>query len=588
MKLSNTLNILSIQMLILLSSIVLLSSISLILNFKIDGLFFIAGILLSLIYGNIVISSTFKKDKINYLKIAIYNVFYLLILYIPLIVSDNFYDISHDGQMYHQEAIIQLQQGWNPIYDKDLEENLDNKKANEIHISKINPNFWINHYAKGNWLLSSVIYDLTGKIEQSKVGNIYFLIISFLLTMSLLLKLSLNKFYSIWFALLAAFNPIVITQLFTFYIDGQLASLFLILLVLLIMNYIEYNNKFVVAIGLTIIMFINIKFTALGYALILCTIPFIADLYLNNRNLNMKLMGNFKLKFNKKLFYFLSSSFLIGIIIVGSNSYVKNTINHGNPMYPLAGEERVDIMTHTTPNSFKEATWIEKLYLSIFSETSNSTTEKLKTKFPISITDEEKSLLWVMDIRVGGFGPLFGAIVILSIFGILIWRKILFGLKGKLFLIVSIFVFFTVLINPELWWARYVPQLWLLPLFYLMFLALSKKNKRKMFYIHFVSVIISINIFLFIKASYDMNFQLTKELNLQLEVLKEYTINNQLSVSFNSMNSNRVRLEENNINYSSNEDIEGCVNPFNLIYSNTSYCIEDIDKYTTLYQKEMN
>lgn len=56
------------------------------------------------------------------------------------------YDLSWDGQAYHQEAVIQLRNGWNPFHDAPLK---------GIH------SVWINHYAKFQSLRHQ--YPETGK-----------------------------------------------------------------------------------------------------------------------------------------------------------------------------------------------------------------------------------------------------------------------------------------------------------------------------------------------------------------------------------------------------------------------------------------
>jgi hypothetical protein len=70
----------------------------------------------------------------------------------------------------------------------------------------------------------------------------------------------------------------------------------------------------------------------------------------------------------------------------------------------------------------------------------------------------------VADARYGGFGPLFGSILLLVIPGalvVLVKAKRL--VKWFCFITVGLTAVLT-LINPEAWWARLSPQLWLLPI----------------------------------------------------------------------------------------------------------------------------
>ena len=41
---------------------------------------------------------------------------YVVLLLVSLVAAGMFYDLSWDGQEYHQKAIIDLNNGWNPIH----------------------------------------------------------------------------------------------------------------------------------------------------------------------------------------------------------------------------------------------------------------------------------------------------------------------------------------------------------------------------------------------------------------------------------------------------------------------------------------
>ena len=56
---------------------------------------------------------------------------------------------------------------------------------------------------------------------------------------------------------------------------------------------------------------------------------------------------------------------IFSVCIIGFNPYVTNTINNGNPLYPLAGKDKIDIMTPNTPASFRYDGQFEKLIKSL-------------------------------------------------------------------------------------------------------------------------------------------------------------------------------------------------------------------------------
>ncbi|HEX9027682.1 MAG TPA: hypothetical protein VF823_00825, partial [Anaerolineales bacterium] len=84
-------------------------------------------------------------------------------------------------------------------------------------------------------------------------------------------------------------------------------------------------------------------------------------------------------------------------------------------------------------------------------------------KNPFSVTIPEIKAFKQADVRVGGWGPLFGAMLLLAA-GVL--ALALLEWKGKIFIPLALIALVsgTALLNPEVWWARYSPQLWLVPL----------------------------------------------------------------------------------------------------------------------------
>ncbi len=85
------------------------------------------------------------------------NIAIVAILVISILLVRPFYDISFDGQWYHQEAVYQMARGWNPF------------KGDYPDNTIRNGSFWFNHYAKGIEIFQAGIYMLTGKnrIRQS-------------------------------------------------------------------------------------------------------------------------------------------------------------------------------------------------------------------------------------------------------------------------------------------------------------------------------------------------------------------------------------------------------------------------------------
>ena len=64
------------------------------------------------------------------------------------------YDSSFDGQIYHQDAVVQLHAGWNPFYDP---------------AAPSSP--WVRHYPKAPWMIAAFLYEFIPRIEVGKAAN---------------------------------------------------------------------------------------------------------------------------------------------------------------------------------------------------------------------------------------------------------------------------------------------------------------------------------------------------------------------------------------------------------------------------------
>ena len=129
-------------------------------------------------------------------------------------ISLAFYDVSFDGQAYHQEGVYQLAHGWNPLF------------THHISPISIDQNVKLNHFTKGPWIIAAAMYRLTGRIETGKFANILLICVAF--SMALAVFAGSRKKLSAWpvaMAVLVAANPVALCQVFTFYVDGQMASL---------------------------------------------------------------------------------------------------------------------------------------------------------------------------------------------------------------------------------------------------------------------------------------------------------------------------------------------------------------------------
>lgn len=463
----------------------------------------------------------FGEDyKSNFYKTT---VIILIIVLFSIIVGYSIYDISWDGQEYHQETIIQLKEGWNPFYS-------------QLN-SHVPYSYLINHYGKGAEIPQATIYAFTNKVQAGKATNILLLLASYFLSayiLSGIKKLSTFKIHLI--SSLFALNPITANQIFTYYIDGQVGSL---LCCLLIVSYMLYNNidKYkLLLFSSIIIILVNIKFTCIPFAG-LFILGLLIALYYNNKNIF------------RKVFIVASLSAVIGICFVGYNPYITNTINNNNPFYPLLGKNKIDIITSNSPKEFIDKNRFEKVAISIFSRPDNIleiTNRSSVIKIPFMLNKEDIFNSLGVDQRISGFGFLFEEIILLAIgifCGILYFSWAEFG--RCLTYIIGVLLF-SVFIISEAWWARYVPQLWFVCLIIFIAAELSTYNIiRKLGFTSIVFMII--NSYSIMALTFIYNVKDTVNIEYQLANIK--MVNDTMKVNFGAFNSIRMRFIEHDIKY---------------------------------------
>lgn len=466
-KIANTLFLSSLFLLITLVTILVVSSILFILNIDIVSFFSIVAIFLSFFIYYFIMG---KKEQFSKIEIVLGNVLAVLLIVIAIIFSTQIYDFAWDSNWYHKSALGCLKLGWNPIYQA-FEEFIQktDMAADYLKFAEI----WANHYCKASWIVGANIYSLTNNIETAKAVNLIMIFMLFGISHHYFVSTRFKFWQSLILSFLITFNPITVSQVFTLYVDNLLmTNLFAIVIMLFAITDKKYElDKFYkyFILAMLVIFCINIKFTGLAYAGIFCFLFFCiwcVKAYFD---------GELKTVFVKNIvFYIVTCS--IAVFVVGASSYLTNFIEKGHPLYPLAGEGKVDIMSTNEPYIFKGMPTLNKLFIALFGETTNKLEyefEKPKKLFSVS---EEEIFYCVYDARVGGFGPLFSGILVISILVIIISLILLYK-KDKYYFAIfaSLFIamFLMLSLITESWWARYSPYLYLIPIFAVVFLFIG-------------------------------------------------------------------------------------------------------------------
>jgi len=379
-------------------------------------------------------------------------VFFILIL-VGLLIGMSVYDFSQDGQAYQQPAVIALANGWNPFHEPFLE------KYEPFYKQAMAGNeMYANHYTKASWITAAAVYRLTGSVESGKLFNFLYMAAVFLITWNFLFHFGrIPGKAKLVIAVLTALNPVVLYQVFSYYNDCQLASLLSITLILAFEYILFREEKALFFLFITLPVLSNIKFTGLIYGAVIICLAWLV-VFILDRDVQ------------RRFIFTMGAAFLAAVFIIGFQPYMTNLASKGNPFYPAlrsggTGETLFKtVIGNQAPGDFMTKDRFRKLFYSLFSRSDSNLTHMPRLKIPFTIHKNELAAFDVPDARYGGFGPLFGSILLLVIPGAFV---VLFKAKRIVkwfgFIPAGVIVVST-LINPEAWWARLSPQLWLLPI----------------------------------------------------------------------------------------------------------------------------
>lgn len=417
-----------------------------------------------------------------------------------VLVSGAVFDISWDGMDYHQRSIYRLAEGFNPVYE--IAGPID-----EYY------NVWFNHYVKGPWYFGAALYRLTGSIESGKAINWLMLAAAACLSLAFFLRQPwLGGWQAALIGLMLAANPVALSQIFSYYIDGLVASALLIT-VLALALYRE-SEPLSGALGLSAAMVIglNIKFTASAYMAVFVGLGW---LYLLWRARSRA--------FALRLTAVLAAGGLLGLLLAGYSSYVTNTLRHGNPLYPLLGGEEYNqayIIQQQAPPDFLNRGQAEKLALSLFARAGNGVIPgSLQLKAPFAVQRDDLIAFFAVDVRYSGFGPWFSGALLLA--GLVLIagagedrRRAALALGCMALAAGSTFI------NSENWWARYAPQIWWVPVIALA-LGLSLKARPVRLLAALLAAALALNLGMVAGPITYYNLRSTREIAAHLETLAD-------------------------------------------------------------------
>ncbi len=382
-----------------------------------------------------------------------------LIVTAAFLAAPQVWDTTWDGQWFHQEAVLQLADGWNP-----LERPLD---ADDVPLTGARAR--INGYPAASWLYGAAAVAATGRLETGKAFSAVLMAAAFFLAWAALLDLRrLPAWVAFLLALLLAANPVALTQALNFQHDGDLASALLAVAATGLLLVRRGSRSALAAFLMAATLGVGIKLTGVPFVAIAVAALGTAHFVLHRRWPRRRALVATGI-----------GGALVALSVV--HPYATNLVRFGHPLYPYAGPnapvesdpQETGLLTPDPAPAVEEAGLLERpvsLVYSIFSRSSHSSDSGLalaalmrgeRLKIPFRVEAAEWEVFHLPDVRIGGWGPLFGGMVLLGVLAALLAGGGSRELRWTGFAAAAILV--SALLVPHPWFARYVPQVWCLP-----------------------------------------------------------------------------------------------------------------------------
>jgi hypothetical protein len=329
---------------------------------------------------------------------------------------------SWDGMAYHLPAALALAGGWNPL----------GTPAPDLVI-------YARLYPEASWILGAAAHQAGLPIEAVRALPIAAIGVA----AAVWLQIAWRRGWTArGAALLIALNPVCVRQALTLYVDGFLGTLITIAIGLVVLATQRPGRMApVVAAASAIMVAVNLKFSGVAFMAIG---PAALALFFARR------LGPVPALMP-------SVALVIGTLLLGWAPYVGNWRQHGDPFFPGAAA-----IAGQVPPALAARSPAVKLVLSLTSESG----DQYRAKFPWSVSRDEVAAAGFYDVRLAGFGPFFAAELLAALVALAAAAR-RFPVRQPLdaaLAVAAIALFASVVLFPEPWWARFVPQVWSVPL----------------------------------------------------------------------------------------------------------------------------
>ena len=367
---------------------------------------------------------------------------YGLFLVVAIVASSLCLDFSYDGQWYHTDAILSLAEGWNPVRNP----------TGSSHYAVI--------YPRGAEIYGTALWKLVPQtIEITKAGSWVALFASAGVTLrALAISTTLNRRSLMGLAAVAVLNPVTIRQLTTTMVDGIFGSCVLILVALVVQQVRKREPYRWILLAAASFALVDVKTSGLLIGLFTGAVVMLVPMI--GRWVGSSLGSE---ETARTVWSGVAVTLAIAISsVVVYNPYVSNTSTYGTPLYPAFHKDAPGILTAQRPADFRGISNFSRLFGAAISVPQSDLAPSKVDRNPLMMNGRKVMAYVDPDTRIKGFGPY----TIFLDLAILVGWVALFRTDRKRAwsaLIGMVAIWITVVGAGEGWWARIVPQAWLIP-----------------------------------------------------------------------------------------------------------------------------
>lgn len=348
-----------------------------------------------------------------------------------------FSDVSWDGMAYHLRGAALFLDGFNPLRG-DI-------TPHDDYFNLINA-----HYAQGGWMLGAALGAWTTTFESTiALGPI--LLVATLMAFYGVARVTLRwgPLRAAGAALATTGNTVAMVQLGTAYVDGPMASTLTLATIFLFEWSQRRRPQALAAFAAALGLLLGFKVSA-----VLPVGGLLAALAL------------LELRHGRRARALLVPALCaVATLPFLATPYLTNQLRHGHPFWPVYGAPAshplslANVIGGQAPNDFLARGRLEKFGLSLTSRTRSQpvSDEEIRPKWPFTVSASERAEMVAPDLRIAGFGPLFLPALLLAL---ALGASAALRRRPAVLLVQVALLAFT-LLNPECWWARFVPWLWL-------------------------------------------------------------------------------------------------------------------------------